>query len=89
MKKHNKDIFSTGVFLPRVVDVDYLGEHKLFLRFQDGKEGKIDLSDWVKEGIFSKLQDRRQFVQFGLEHGTLVWSNQLDISPEYLYNHCG
>ena len=85
----NNDIIDSGVFLPEVVDVDYLGEHKLFLRFQDGKEGKIDLSDLVKEGIFSKLQDRKQFIQFGLEHGTLVWSNQLDISPEYLYSHCG
>jgi len=87
MTSYHLDIVSTGNPLPRVVDVDYLGGHTLFLRFQDGKEGQVDLSEWVKRDMFSRLQDPRQFIQFGLEHGTLVWADKLDISPEYLYRH--
>jgi hypothetical protein len=79
------DIVDTEKNLLKVVDVEYLGGHRLFVRFDDGKQGNVDLSSLVKEGIFSELQDSNQFAQFGLERGTLVWSNRLDISPEYLY----
>lgn len=81
----NFDIVSTGISLTKVIDVDYLGNHQLNLTFNDGKEGKVDLSDWVKTHYDGKLEDEYEFIQFGLERGTLVWKNNIDISPEYLY----
>lgn len=84
--KKDTEVIDSGVYLPEVVDVDYLGNYSLRLYFDDGKEGEVDLSEWVKRDINKTLIDKNEFVQFGLEHGTLVWSNNLDISPEYLYS---
>lgn len=71
-----------------VVDADYLGEHKLRLKFNDGLSGDIDLSDYVSKGAFKPLEDPKKFTQFGLIYGTIVWKQggiELDIAPEYLY----
>lgn len=71
-----------------IIDADYLGEHKLRLKFNDGLNGEIDLADFVKEGVFKPLQDTKKFTQFGLIYGTIVWKPdgmELDIAPEYLY----
>ena len=83
----NFDIVSTGIPITKIIDVDYLGNHQLDLTFNDGKEGRVDLSEWVKTHYEGKLQDEREFIQFGLERGTLVWKQNRDISPKYLYNH--
>lgn len=71
-----------------VVNADYLGGHKLRLTFNDGLAGNIDLSDFVKDGVFKPLKDPKKFTQFGLIYGTIVWKpngSELDIAPEYLY----
>lgn len=80
------DIVDTGRPLPEVIDVDYLGKHALYICFSDGKSGKIDLSEWTQTSATS-LQDERQFMRFGLQYGTLVWAQNIDISPEYLYRN--
>ena len=68
----------------KIIDVEYLGGHRLHLSFNDGAEGDVDLSDVVQQGVFQSLRDPIQFTRFGLEHGTLIWNNQLDIAPEFL-----
>ena len=70
------------------MDADYLGNHRLRLRFNDGLEGDIDLAEHMKKGVFKPLMDPHKFTQFGLMYGTLVWKpngRELDIAPEYLY----
>ena len=77
-----------GLHFCEIVDADYLGGHKLRLTFNDGLEGNIDLSDFVKGGVFKPLKDPHKFTQFGLIYGTIVWKSnghELDIAPEYLY----
>ena len=76
--------------LCKIIDADYLGGHKLRLYFNDGLSGNIDLSDFVKEGVFKPLKNPDKFTQFGLIYGTIVWKPdrtkmELDIAPEYLY----
>ncbi len=74
--------------LCEIVDVDYLGGHRLHLRFNDGLEGSIDLSDFVKRGVFKPLEDPKKFTQFDLIYGTIVWKpdrEDLDVAPEHLY----
>ncbi len=76
--------------LCQVVDADYLGGHKLRLKFNDGLQGVFDFTDYVKKGVFRPLMDPKKFTQFGLMYGTIVWKPraggmELDIAPEYLY----
>ncbi len=71
-----------------IVDADYLGGHKLLLKFSDGLKGEIDLTEHMNKGVFKRLKDPKKFTQFGLIYGTIVWKPdgmELDIAPEYLY----
>lgn len=72
-----------------VTEVKIVKDYVLFLRFENGVEGKIDISTIIPfEGIFSKLKDPGYFatVYVNKELGTIVWDNGADISPEYLYS---
>ena len=72
----------------QVKNVEYLGNYKLKVVFNDGKEGIIDLSDIFSKGkVFKQLKDKKEFskVKLDKELGTIVWPNGVDLAPEYLY----
>ena len=73
--------------LREVMSADYLGGHKLRILFDDGKEGEFDFATLLDKPFYSKLKDKKEFIQYGLEYGTLVWANGTDISPEILYEN--
>jgi hypothetical protein len=57
----------------------------IFLRFNDGTEKHIDISQWFKGPVFKPLKDPKFFAKFFLDGGTLAWPNGVDIAPEALY----
>lgn len=73
--------------LVHVSEVGVVGPHRLRLRFEDGAEGEIDLSDWPWRGVFEPLRDPKFFarVQLDAELGTIVWPNGADLAPETLH----
>jgi hypothetical protein len=72
--------------LPRITDARYLNGFTVWLRFSDGKEGTVDLSEELVGPMFEALRDRALFSQVRLhpELRTLVWPNGADIAPEFL-----
>lgn len=65
-----------------------LREFKVYLEFDDGTKGVIDLEDKAKRGgVFEPLHDTRYFRQLRLdkELGTICWPNGADLAPEFLY----
>ena len=51
------------IMLKDIVEVRYLGEYRIFLRFDDGVSGELDLSTLIKfEGIFESLKDFDNFA---------------------------
>ena len=67
----------------------YHDGYKIFLGFDDGLKGIVDLKNFIFNNSFSafkRLQDKNQFKDFILENHTLVWGNDLDLAPEFLYN---
>jgi hypothetical protein len=70
-----------------VTNAEPLGEHRLFLRFEDGTEGELDFSTESWHGVFGPLADPTYFarVQVDEELGTIVWPNGADVAPESLY----
>lgn len=56
------------------------------LRFDDGIEGEVDLSEELQGPVFEPLRDVRYFRQVMLhpELKTLVWPNGADFAPEFL-----
>jgi len=67
-----------------VVEARPLGGHRVWLRFEDGLQGELDLGPEIYGEVFEPLKDPAYFAQFVVEH-TLTWSNGADFAPEFLY----
>jgi Protein of unknown function (DUF2442) len=75
--------------LKDIVVVKPLDAYQLFLRFEDGIEGVIDISQLISfSGIFVPLKDAAYFAQVQIhpELGTIVWQNGADLDPDVLYS---
>lgn len=59
----------------------------LWLQFNDGLEGEVDLSDLVGKGVFKiwKLKKNFDAVQIDPESGTVCWQGEIDLDPYVLY----
>lgn len=71
-----------------IVEVKALHDYVLYLRFDDGRNGTVDLSKMVPfKGVFAKLKDKHYFSQVSInkESGTICWQNGADLAPEVLY----
>jgi hypothetical protein len=72
--------------IPEIKDAKPLGGFRVWLRFESGVQGDVDLSKYLKYGpIFEPLADEAFFRKFSIQGGTLAWPNGADIAPERLY----
>ena len=70
--------------LVQVVEARYLSGHRVWLRFDDGVEGEVDLRDALRGPVFEPLQDPAYFALFSVDW-TLTWPNGADLAPESLH----
>lgn len=75
---------SNDWWLPEVVEARYLGQFRVWLRFNDGLVGELDLSAELHGEVFEPLNDPAYFAGFVLDH-TLTWPNGADFAPEFLH----
>ena len=70
-----------------IVEARYVTGHTVWLRFEDGTQGEIDLAADLWGPVFEPLRDPDYFKQVRLnpDIGTIVWPNGADFSPEFLY----
>ena len=73
--------------IPKVVEVRPLEGYKLWLRFQDGMSGTVDLSGELWGPMFEPLKDNALFALATIhpELETVTWPNGADLAPEFLY----
>ena len=72
-----------------VVEVQARANFRVWVRFEDGAEGEVDLSDLVGKGVFKRWADNpSEFSQVSVdeESGTIVWPGGLDVAPDRLYS---
>ena len=71
----------------RIVDVKPLKDLKVWLKFSDGVEGTVDLSDIAGKGVFSSWNDPDMFksVSINPENHTISWPGGIDLCPDTLY----
>jgi hypothetical protein len=69
-----------------VVAVRHLRDHVLWLRFNDGAEGEVDLGNELYGPVFEPLKDVAYFSQVFIhpESETIAWPNDADLAPEFL-----
>jgi len=73
--------------VPRVKDVKYVGDHKIWLAFEDGRQGEVDLKDELWGEVFEPLKSQETFEKIPLnpELNTVCWDTGADFAPEFLY----
>lgn len=71
---------------PQLVDARIVGDYRLWLSYDDGREGEVDLSDELSGEVFEPLRDHEFFKRFSLnpDFHTLQWPNGADFAPEFL-----
>lgn len=67
-----------------VLEAAYRGDHRVWLRFDDGLSGETDLSGELTGEVFEPLRDPSYFARFVVDD-TLSWPNGADFAPEFLH----
>lgn len=69
-------------------EVKPLAGYRLFLRFNNGVAGEVDLSGELEGDVFEPLRDPAMF-DTACQHPvmrTVAWANGADLAPEFLLN---
>ena len=71
-----------------VKEAKYLHDYVIWLRFNDGAEGMVDLKDELYGEVFEPLKDMERFKSFKVDPDleTISWQNGADLAPEFLYD---
>ena len=72
-----------------VKEAKYLHDYVIWLKFNNGAEGEINLKDELYGEVFEPLKDINKFKKFKVdkEIETIVWENGADLAPEFLYEN--
>ncbi len=71
-----------------VVEAKHVSEYRIWLRFEDGSAGEVDLGSELEGPIFEPLRNPEYFrrVSVNRDLGTIAWPNGADFAPEFLYS---
>lgn len=69
----------------KVREVKYITDYNISIKFDDGVNGTIQLSDLVQKGIFKVLQDKNEFAKVYTNGYSIAWSNELEIDANTIY----
>lgn len=70
---------------PDVVSVKTLPSYLLEAEFENGEVRRFDMSPYLKYPAFAPLITSALFEKAHVEHGTIVWTDEIDFSPDTLY----
>lgn len=72
--------------MARPTDVKALPGFSIWIRYDDGSKGEVDLSDLAGRGVFGAWNDRTFFESVRLgSHGAIEWGEQIDLCPDAIY----
>jgi hypothetical protein len=72
--------------LPVLVEVEPLKNYRLHVKFSDGVDGMVDLSEFALKGVFALWNDYSQFEKVSVgSSGELVWNDEVDMDGLAVY----
>lgn len=72
-----------------VRNVKYIDGFRLWVTFDDGTAGEVNLEHKLSGSVFEPLKDSSFFAKVSVdpELETVVWPNGADLAPEFLKRH--
>lgn len=70
---------------PRVQNVTPTIDYQLIIKFTNGEEKIFDMKPYLDKGVFKALKDVALFSTAHISWGTVVWNEDIDMSPDTLY----
>jgi len=72
--------------MPTPTDIKPLEDYRLWIKYSDGVEGVVDLSDLTGQGVFALWNDYAEFQKVHVgPSGEIAWGDQVDICPDSIY----
>jgi hypothetical protein len=70
-----------------ILEAWYVGDYKLKIQFENHEIRLVDLSRHLDGPVFEPLKDLSYFKLVKVNHDidTVVWPNDADFSPDFLY----
>ena len=71
-----------------VVDARYVSGYKIWVEFNNGESGVVDLEPDLWGPVFEPLRDPDVFKRFKVSDilHTIAWDNGADFAPEHLHD---
>lgn len=70
---------------PDVILVQPLADYTLMAQFATGEWRRFDMHSYLQYPAFAPLRDTALFQRARVENGTVVWTEEIDLSPDTLY----
>jgi hypothetical protein len=80
---HSKE---NSMSAPKILEARPLDGHKIWLKFEDGSAGEVDLSHLSGKGVFKFWDKDKNFQKVSIENGrSLSWPDEIDFDADSLY----
>ena len=67
------------------LEVEPRSGYRIWIRYEDGASGVVDLSHLAGRGVFAAWNDRRYFEDVHIApHGSINWPTDLELCPDAL-----
>lgn len=72
--------------IPNIKSASAVSPYKLYVEFEDGISGTIDLSIWKGKGTFAYWNDEENFKNFKITSSKKIeWNDEIDMDPDAFY----
>ena len=83
---HDEPLEGPGhLYLTDVESVETREGYRIWVRFEDGVCGEVDLSHLADKGVFKAWRDRSFFESVYVNNGVVSWKGEIDLDPCQLY----
>lgn len=73
---------------PSVKEVVPGDDYVLFVVFDNGECGSLDMKQVLDFGVFQRLKDLDAFKRVRVAFDTIEWDAGVDLDPEFVYAKC-
>ena len=70
---------------PDVIKVVPQSDYVIVAEFETGEVRRFDMRPYLDFPAFAALKESGLFMRAHVEHGTVAWSEDIDLSPDTLY----